>query len=88
MNLQAMFILESTQVKPCYVNNQGKSESGIRAYGKAFRMLATYQPAQAIKAMAHCRSCLDGNALSIIIKNPIGYTVWLQSPERVGEAST
>ncbi|WP_287128444.1 hypothetical protein [Candidatus Cyanaurora vandensis] len=84
-----MFILDPAQVKPCYVNHEDKLEAGIRVYGKAFRMLANYQPSQLKNAITHCRACLDNHALSIVVKNPspAGYTVWLQSAERVGEAA-
>jgi len=79
-----MFILEPAQVKPCSVNVEGKLETGIRVYGKAFRLLASYPPAQVGAAISRCRVCLDNHALSIIIKKPHEYTVWLQSPERIG----
>lgn len=80
-----MLVLEPTQVKPCYVNHEGKIQNGVRIYGRAFRLLASYQPAQIKNALVHCRSCLDSNLLSIIVRDPAGYTVWLQSAERVGE---
>jgi len=81
-----MMILDPGEVKPCSVNNQGRWETGIRAYGKAFRLSATYQPNQLKNALAHCRANLEQNVLSVIVRQPTGYTVWLQSAERVGEA--
>jgi len=80
-----MFILEPNQVKPCSVNVEGKLETGIRIYGKAFRRLASYPHAQVREAISHCRLCLDKQALSLIVKNPEDYTVWLQSVERIGQ---
>ena len=77
-----MLILQPEQVQYCYVSHQGVNQPetlpGLSYHGHLFIQVKSYAQEQGKNAILHCRELLDlkASVLSIIVKEPTGFTLW------------
>ena len=77
-----MLILKAKEVQYCSVSHQGVPQGetlpGLSYHGHLFIKVKSYAQDQWKKAILHCRELLQlkRSPLSIIVKEPTGFTLW------------